>query len=304
MKIRFLTLLTFLLSLGLLLTACGPQSPAPSEPDADSVATQVSVLLTASPVFTPIPPLPSTEVPLATPTAQFLATATPLEAAPTQEPAATTAPTDTPVPTSTNTPQPTTTPLATDPRQLLGGPTWQDKTFKENQNWGEAWDGEFTRGQFRDSQLVFTSTGVDGWTMTWPRPEDFYIEMTARTGTCSGKDRYGIIVRVPDTNNEGYLFGVTCDGYYSLRRWDPEDKRYEALVNWTASDRIVQGSNQTNRLGLRVEDGRFQMYANGHYLGEATDDTLKEGRFGPWIGHDQTENFTIYISEISYWDLP
>jgi hypothetical protein len=304
MNTRLLYPVTFLLSLALLLAACSPTSglPQAEEPSADSIATQVAFLLTASPVFTPIPPLPSTDTPPQQPAEQLVFTATPTAPLPTQEP--TPLPTETPTLAPSPTPLPTSTPIATDPRQLLGSPKWQDKTFKDNQNWGSAWEGDFTEGKFVDNRLVFTSVGVDGWTLSWPKIENFYMEMTATTGTCSGKDRYGLIVRVPDTYDRGYLYGFTCDGYYSLRRWNPEEKRYEALVNWTATPHIVQGSNQVNRLGLRVEGGRFQMYANGHYLGEAADSLLKEGRFGPFIGHDKTDNFTIYISEIAYWDLP
>jgi hypothetical protein len=284
------------------LAACGPlATPEPFIPPEDLVATQVSILLTAT------PPAPTEPEPVVVETASPPAvTSTPQIVT---EPIATVVPTETPLPepTQTDTPHlaPTHTPTlaAGDPRVELGSPTFQDKTFEVGRNWGTPWTGDFTEGRFENNHLLLTSVGPDGWTVTWPRPEDFYLEMTASTNQCSGRDRYGVIVRVPEPPDRGYLFGVTCDGQYSLRMWNPDTGRYQAIVNWTESPHINAGSNQTNRIGLKVEGNRFGMYVNGHFLGEAFDHTLEEGRFGPYIGHD-TEGFTIAIEEFSYWKLP
>ncbi len=207
-------------------------------------------------------------------------------------------------PSATATPQPTATAVAGDPRLTLGNPTFQDTKFKENVNWGSAWKDEFTQGEFTNNELVLTSIGVDGWTLTWPKITDFYIEMTATTGDCSGMDRYGLIVRVPATFDRGYLYGFTCDGHYSLRIWDPVKKQYTYLVKWTHSDDIITGSNQTNRLGLMAQGDNLTLYANGNLLGSVTDSQFDQGRFGPFVGHADTNDFTVYIKEIAYWDLP
>ncbi len=282
--------------LSLLFSGCNIQAtPTFIPPAQDQIATQVAALLTATPQA-PIPtepPVVTATAPVPTATQPVPPTATATVAAPTE----TLAPTETP-PTSTP------TEVAGDPRLSLGDPTFIDDSFKENGNWGSDWKDEFTQGQFQDHQLVLTSIGVDGWTITWPKPSDFYMEMTAKTGECAGKDRYGLIIRVPETFDRGYLFGFTCDGQYSLRIWNPEEKKYEYLIDWTASSHIKAGSEQTNRLGIMAEGDRFSLYANGHFLAEASDDTYSKGTFGPFIGHAETPDFTIYISEIAYWELP
>jgi hypothetical protein len=287
----------------LALSACGP-APTPDLfiPPDDLVATQVAILLTASP---PAPIDSETAVietappPAVTATPQVELEPTPTDPPPTETP--------TPDPTITNTPQPepTLTPTLAvgDPRVELGAPSFQDKTFEVGKNWGTPWTGDFTEGRFENNRLMLKSVGPDGWTVTWPRPENFYLEMTASTVQCTGRDRYGLVVRVPDPPDRGYLFGITCDGRYSLRMWDPDTTRYQILVNWTESPHINAGSNQTNRVGLKVEGDRFGMYVNGHFLGEAFDDTLEDGRFGPYIGHE-VEGFTIAVSEFAYWKLP
>lgn len=289
-------LILILLFSTVILAACSlPSQVETTTPSGDAVATQVSLLLTASPNSTQVPqvvtatPAPTELAPTATilpPTATALATATP-----------------TITPTSTEPPQPTSTLSTSDPRATLGEPTFQDTKFKENANWGKAWEDKFTRGKFIDNQMVLTSVGVDGWTLSWPKIDDFYIEMTATTEKCSGMDRYGLIVRAPETFDQGYIFDITCDGHYSLRIWDPEAKDYIDLIPWKHSDAIETGSNKTNRLGLKAEGDQLSLYVNGHLLGNVQDDQYNKGRFGPTIGHTETDDFTIKISEISYWDL-
>ena len=282
----------FIFGLILILSGCSLAQPATPTPFGDAVSTQVAVLLTAGPV--PNNPQPAVVTSTLAPAATAAATATPIP--PTLEP--------TQAPTSTDTPQPTPTVVEGDPRQTLGDPTFQDTKFKEDNNWGGAWKDEFTQGEFKNNELVLTSIGVDGWTLTWPKIADFYIEMTATSGDCSGTDRYGLIVRAPESFDRGYLVGFTCDGKYSLRIWDPSKKQYTYLINWTHSDEISAGSNKTNRLGLMVEGDKFTLYANGKQIDSATNSRFDKGRFGPFVGHAGTEDFTIYIKEIVYWDLP
>lgn len=288
-------------SLMIILSACKmPQAAAPT-PFGNAVATQVAVLLTSSPAATnPQSPAASPSVttlpPVVTQTkaAPSAATSTPIP--PTAKP--------TQAPTNTPKPKPTATQVEGDPRLTLGDPTFQDKKFKEDINWGSAWQDKFTKGEFKDNQLVLTSIGVDGWTLTWPKYTNFYIEMTVATGDCSGMDRYGLIVRVPESFDRGYLIGFTCDGRYSLRIWDPANKKYIDIITWKHSDEINAGSNQTNRVGLMADGDKFTLYANGHLLSNATNSRFDKGYFGPFVGHTDTNNFTVYIKEIAAWELP
>jgi len=68
--------------------------------------------------------------------------------------------------------------------------------------------------------------------------------------------------------DRGYLFGISCDGQYSLRKWDGKagDKGVmTVLVNWTASPSIQAGSNKTNTIGFMAVGDRLILYANGAY---------------------------------------
>ena len=280
----------------LLLTACLP-ARQPATPSAEQVATLVEAILTAMPTPT------ATEEPLIIPpTGETLPAPTitlPPEAAATAQPS----PTATQQPTST--PAPTLTPPADDPRNTLGSPTWRER-FRDGNNWLLGKDA-YTHAGVKDGQMILTGLSTtDGWRLTWPRVKDYYLEMTVDTGECRGADQYGLFVRLPVERSDphtGYLYAFTCNGRYSLRRWDGKTMTW--LARPTAASAIQSGSNQTNRIGILLTGERMVLYANGSKLEEVTDSVFTgEGRFGMFIGAKETSNFTIYVSEVAYWENP
>jgi hypothetical protein len=229
---------------------------------------------------------------------------TPFEGATPTEPL----PSPTPSPqftvTTRVTPTPTTTPTLTfvpnDPRQQLGAPTWRD-VFKDGDNWA-LYEDEHVRFRIKDERLVMTALlaeGRDSWMLARPKPMDYYIEVVAKPGACSDLDRWGIIFR--SDASVGYLYGVSCDGQYSLRMWDGE--KFKTLIDWTPTPYLSSGSDQENRIGLMVKGSRFSLYVNGHFLAEISDETYEEKGFGVFLGSKNTENFKVYVSEVAYWEL-
>ncbi len=288
------------------LTACSAIQPEATL-DANLLATSVSGTLTAVPPRT-LPPQPSDTALPASPTvppteATATATATELPA-PTLSPSSTVSPSNTPQ--TTQTAGPTSTLVASDIRSTLGNPTWRD-TLSGGNNWSTGEDS-FTRLQVEDGELHLTGlTTTDGWRLTWPVVRDLYLEMTARTGSCTGNDHYGLMARVPDRTaaNRGYLFGFTCDGRYSLRAWDGPEETMTQIVNLTSSSAIVSGSQQENRMGLWISGETIRLYANGTLLTQLEDDRFTaEGSFGIFVGARQTENFTVHVDEVAYWADP
>ena len=325
--------LTLLIALSVILTACGggdaqaqPES-APVYDDA-AMATQISQLLTAMPTTTSGPDQPqpnttpleqSTSTPSPTHTNTVLVvntpdgTATPLPTAETTQTEEALQPSETVE--ETNTPTPTTTPTTTitspanDPRLSLGDPDWTDP-LDNGQNWLLDEDLFLALG-IEDSHLVMTGlTGTSGWRMaTTPKLIDFYAEMTVSPTECSGRDYYGFIFRVPVINSpdQGYLFGVSCSGRYSLKKWDGQvesNGKTTTLVDWTPAESVVSGSNQMNRVGVMVVGSRITLYANGVLLQEIHDETYPEGYLGIFINSEETENFTIHVDDVSYWRNP
>lgn len=259
----------------ILLMACnfiGVANPA----KVNSISTQVSAQLTASPIM--------------------ISTSTPQEVTPQLS--------ETVVLLDTETPEPSITPTETlspeDPRTRLGEPTWKETFNKLNQNFYQYEDNE-TRFLYENGALSLTAKNPNGWTgwsMSYPKPQNFYLEATIKTETCSGDDRYGLVFRAPDYE-DGYFFGFNCDGKYSLRIYS--QKGY--LIPWTANPAIHAGSNQVNRMGILAQNDRYAFYANGKLLQETRESTfINAGLFGAFIASANTPKFTVNIDEIAFWN--
>lgn len=257
----------WLLLLGILLIACnlpvGKTTPSP-----DTVSTMVASTLEAQ----------------STPTV-----------ADTPQPTQTALPTQTLQPTITFTPTPTNSPE--DPRELLGDPS----RVAFNTSWYLE-DDDHTIIDLKDNKLVMTSiqpVGWYGWTIHPPRLGDHYLEAKIHVKECSGNDSYGMIFRAGDNYASGYFLGLTCDGKYNLRTYG--QNAFRNLVEWTTSDAIKAGSDQTNRLGVKSEGSRLTIYINGKMVREVQDNTFSNGMFGFFISGNSTPYFTFEVEGLDYW---
>ena len=304
----------------LVLTACMQQA-TPTQTDSE-MATKVAQILTNMPTPTGQVPI-STSITPGLPTMVMTATNAPADA--TQAPSPTTAPPEatateapsaTPLPPTatatqpapTDTPSgPTATPVNGDPRNNLGSPTWTDPMNNGN-NWPTGTDPSgYTAIAFNNGFMELTGLqAIDGWRLTYKKFSNAYLEMTVNTGSCLPKDRYGIIARVPNSAqaNRGYMFTFTCDGNFAIRKWDGPSNSMTNLVNWKANAAIKSGANQTNRMGIMFEGSKLSLYANGVLVGEAQDATWSEGVFGIFAGAHESNEYTLKVDEISYWELP
>jgi hypothetical protein len=248
----------------------------------NEVATQVSAARTAT-VFH--------ESPVAT--SQIMASPT-LEAKPTEAPSASPSPQ----------PSPTVTPA--DFASQLGSPT-----YSNNLNNGTAfgidasgYDDGHTRIVMADGALVLSSyntNGWRGWRLTDRGMSNFYLEGTFITGNCSGKDQYGLVFRAPDyATGEGYYFGVTCDGNYSLYLSD--GNQYHQLIGPTSSKEIKPGPNQDNRLGVLAEGPKISLYINGTKVNETSNSSYETAtKVGVFILGLSTPGFTVKLDQFNMW---
>jgi hypothetical protein len=320
-KLLPLLLIAILLS-GCVLPSSSTAEPGIIQPTLSDVEmqTQIAMVLTNMPtptVMAQIPPTNTPELALATatsspdqPTATTEVLVVPTNTPEPQQPTATTVPTQAP-PTATNSPAFTAAPG--DPRGRLGSPSSSDP-MNDSTSW--IWPtgvNDFTSVNYSGGWMTLTGlTDKLGWRLANPEGiafGDLYLEATFKTTGCSGNDQYGMIVRVPVLKDadRGYLFGFTCDGRYSLRKWDGLDGtngKMTRLKDWTSSDSIQKGSNQTNRMGLMMVGTRMLMYANGQLVGEVTDGTWTSGNFGVYVGAGPTEDFAVQVDEMAYWKNP
>lgn len=304
MSMKKITIISLLL-LAVVLAGCNypaSQDQTPEESD-DSMATEIARILTGTPVEAE-PTLPPTEpveetVPVEETEEPATATPEPTEAEPEDTPE------PTPEPTPTNTPEiePTPTLADTDPAATLGDPDWVDE-MANGDNWFTGSD-PYTTVAFEDDFMKLTaSTSLNGWRHAWPFLTNFYLEASMQTPDCDSSDHYGLMFRVPANvkSNKGYLFGITCDGRYSLRRWDGQTMYFP--INWTASDAIVTGKDAVNKLGVMTRDSTLGLYINGQKVDEITDNAYLEGTFGIYVCGVSTDDFTIWVDQVRYWENP
>ncbi|MDW7754085.1 MAG: family 16 glycoside hydrolase [Brevefilum sp.] len=302
-----LTLFSILI-FALVLAGCNlPGSQQDDVESDDSMATEIAKILTGTPVeiqpsATPVVEEPTeaeepteveeTEEPTLEPTD------TPEE---TEEPEPTATPEDeeeTPTPTA----EPTETLAETDPARTLGEPDWID-TLADSEGWAIGYS-EYSSIEFEDGYLKLTADlDVDAWRLTWPFLEDFYLEAKMQSPECEGNDHFGIMFRVPANANanRGYLFGITCDGKYGLRRWDGQ-VMYSPIA-WTESDAINQGEDEMNTMGIMAEGAQLTFYINGEKVDEVSDNAYLAGSFGIFVGGTNVDDLTVWVDQIRYWTI-
>ncbi|MEI8130786.1 MAG: hypothetical protein WCG34_00030 [Leptolinea sp.] len=274
-KIIFTTLFAFIIVSCNFLASQSPELK-------DNISTEVSQQLTTAPIEL----ITATEIP-----------------ATEDSNAATPSPQD-PPPTATESPTPTITMTPTlspdDPRIKLGAPDWKEDFSKANNNFYQYEDAQ-SRFVYDSGALALTAKNPNGWTgwsLSYPKPKNFYLEATFKVETCSGLDRYGLVYRAPNFEN-GYFFGLSCDGQFLLRIYNQQG----TLIPWTPNPAILQGSNQVNRLGILAQGDRYAFYANGKLLQETKESTFIEaGLFGAFIASSNTSNFTVRMDEIAFWN--
>ncbi len=185
----------------------------------------------------------------------------------------------------------------------LGPATWTDNMDTAD-NWYllDTANTKFTQGEGKLVMTAKSPSSGDEWGLSdKPALKDYYLQATFITGdSCSGLDHYGLLARAPDPNS-GYVLEFSCDGHYRLYKWD--GKNYTALQEWHTTSTIHTGANQTNIMGLWMKGSTLRVYANGFKLAEFTDSTYGQGQFGLTIGSVNTNNLTVNVDQVAYWDL-
>jgi hypothetical protein len=231
-------------------------------------------------------------------------TATPAEDTPTPE----SSPTATVTETATATATPTAGP--DDPRSELdlANPDYRDD-FSTPGRWYNGFEDATVSLNFEGEAfaaidkltdfIIFYSASV--------RTEvNFYAEIDATIGACSGRDAGGMAVRVSGANyDQSYVFEIACNGEYRLRKFIEFSTLPEVLLNWTYTDAINQGPNATNRIGIFADGDEIYLYVNGTLLTEdpIEDNDYPEGRFGIFASAVETPFLKVLFDNFALWIL-
>ena len=204
---------------------------------------------------------------------------------------------------------------AFDPASVYGKPQYENKMEYANfSEWASPEtntmpDNENIRLVFKDGKLYVTGKKLEfsTWWFSYHSLKDFYTEMTFDSGTCSGGDAYGMIVRGPEHKagvSYGYVVSFTCDGHlwvFRLNGVDPWDAK--ELVNETKNDHINTGSNRQNVIGVRADGSTLTIVANGYEIAQVKDEEFTKGRIGVFVRPSNTANYTYRLTKFVYWVL-
>jgi hypothetical protein len=246
----------------------------------------------------------STKVSLARTATSISSTQIPTEIAPPKTP--TPEVTSEVSPSITNSPEPTLTSTPADFAAQLGAPIYSN-SLDSGKAFGidsTGYDDGYTRITLSDGAMVMSSYAANGW-RSWRLSDrgmsNYYLEGTFTTQTCAGRDQYGLVFRSPDyATGEGFYFGVTCEGKYALLLSD--GTHIQALIDWTPSDKIKVGSNQTNRLGVLVEGSGISLFINGEKVNETSNSTyLDATKVGVYFLALNTPGFTVELDQFNMW---
>jgi hypothetical protein len=196
------------------------------------------------------------------------------------------------------------TPIPGDPAKILGAPDSKD-TFDNANNW-HLYDNACYTSEITGGKYNMTAKGLPGvlcWEVTTTVVKDFYLETYYQAPTnCLSDDRFGVFFRTPD-NQRGYLFGINCEGKYSLTKWDGHTN--EIIIPPTDSGQISAGSSQINRIGVLVQGSHFRLYANGAALMDTDDGAFPgPGKIGYFIQASNNQKYTATFDDLSVWNLP
>lgn len=276
-----------LLTVLCLLAACTRIAPTLSYED--RVATMVAGTLAVLPPGSTSEPTDPGEPPSASDT-------------PSPEPSAT------PTSTATTTPSPTAGP--NDPRigLDLNNPDYEDD-FSVPGRWYNGFEDAGVRLVFEGQAFAATDKLTDYiifYSGSLRTDQNFYAEIDMTIGPCSGRDAGGMAVRVSGADyDQSYVFEVSCNGQYRLRKFIDFSTVPLVLRNWTSSTAINQGPNATNRIGVFADGDELYLFVNGVLLTEnpIEDNDYPQGRYGIFASAVETPFLKVLFDNFAVWVL-
>jgi hypothetical protein len=222
--------------------------------------------------------------------------------------------TPSPEPTATVTATPTVTPTATpgpsDPRigLDLSNPDYEDN-FSVPGRWYNGFEDAGVRLVFEGQAFAATDKLTDHiifYSGSLRTDQNFYAEIDMTIGPCSGRDAGGMAVRVGGAAyDSSYVFEVSCNGQYRLRKFIDFSTVPLVLRNWTSSTAINQGPNATNRIGVFADGDELYLFVNGVLLTEnpIEDNDYAQGRYGIFASAVETPFLKVLFDNFAVWVL-
>lgn len=177
-----------------------------------------------------------------------------------------------------------------------------DEEFTSSDAW-EAYQSDDNTVSLKVAKGVYRMV-YSGDGFTWGLNDDLQSNVVMQVETTQNSDylnnSYGIICRADTENNsKGYYFRISGDGYYSISKSNGEEM--SALVEWTQSDVVNQGTSDNSITAVCVED-YLALYVNDTLVAETRDDEFTEGYAGFSVGAYEDGDTDISFDNLKIWD--
>ncbi len=221
----------------------------------------------------------------------------------------------TPTPTQTPTPTPTIVwfpPTPTPTLNVIASPTPQptqenqregisellvDDDFTDDSLWTTP-QSESGNAAYGTGNLTLAVAKQGGYLTSLSRHElmsNFYLEITVQTSLCQPEDQFGIVFWHQSTGNT-YQLLFNCAGQYRLELL--QGGQVVVIHNWETASQMQPSHPATNRVGMWVYQGQFQLYINDAFQFEEQIARDRSGALGV-IARTVTGNaMTMQFSEL------
>lgn len=133
-----------------------------------------------------------------------------------------------------------------------------------------------------------------------PLSADFYLEFTAQTSLCQPEDQFGVIFW-RQSLGDYYRLLLNCSGEYRLEL--VQGSVPTVIHDWEVAKRMQPGAPATNRIGLWLYRGTFQLYINDTFQFEENVAKGREGELGVFARTVTSNAMTVRISDLQIFQV-
>ena len=125
--------------------------------------------------------------------------------------------------------------------------------------------------------------------------DNFYAEITARSGLCRADDSYGFLVRANAVAY--YRFSLSCNGMVSVER--VSGPKRQILQSPLPSGDVPPGAPGEVRIGVWAVGTEMRLFLNGHYQCSVTDSNYASGTLGVFVHSAGNTAAAVSFSDLS-----
>lgn len=133
--------------------------------------------------------------------------------------------------------------------------------------------------------------------------QDVIIEVTAEQLSSENDNLYGVGCRLSTEKNgdqSGYVLLVSGDGHYGIARLNNRSLFF--ILGWNQSDAIHEGQASNSIRAVCIDD-YLALYANGKFLGEASDSQyIRAGQVGLFAGVIEGQTARVTFDDLRVYE--